>query len=989
MVQGRNKKRITIDQVSWDGNVLIFTLPSSGQDRDSSYHVVLKNRKKQNTIKLNAKIKQKKDNFVFKIDLNQLSQMGSGRWDFYLESKQGKVQQRIGLYNAPVASEKIRYLSPILTNTRADSMIPYLTERNGLSIHSGNLFFLEEKSFNIVNYTQKVKEIRESKPKVYLHLKNKIPFSFGKTIHLYMKNKGEVCSIPFMLDSSRKMIIINKKDLAMLNKNKKWNVYLEGYKGKNLERSRLNIQLENKENKFVFSLKKKIIQENNLNKKFKGQLHAENYKLEGNNIKFQINAMELELAKKATFFLKKRKSSEKLNLQINSIVNNGKEEISIPISQLDVLADISGRWDLSVKIQYDFYTEEKRIGLYNTTINSEIGKIIGYKPIVSQGNGVSPYLTKDHELSFYFCTEEQYINSKYPAMSDLSSLQIEKGVLRLTATVKMKETDNFVVKGIALRLRQDKSRVILAPKEQEVSVSPNVSKFTVHINLEDLILEQFYWDFYAVVDVSNGEQRFIRLHNHKVTIKQKLKHRMIKYSIVNKENYMIYPYITINNCLSITYRQMGEYESLKYKINEYTAFILYHLLFIYFQWKPVWLIHEKYSETAQDNSFYFFKYCYENHKEKNIYYVIKKGSPDEKNLEPYKKNVVYFMSTKHLILLLASKLIISSESKGHGYAWRVSTGVIRQYVDRKKFVFLQHGVLGLKRVDNTFKAGSATGADMFVVSSDFEKKIVETYFDYKEEDIIVTGLARWDVVQNKIKDTDQKEILLMPTWRNWLEEVDDEQFISSEYYQQYNAILQSEDLYRVLKEQNIILNFYVHPKFMPYVSNFTKSFDNIRIYQFGEARINDLLMRSSLLITDYSSVAWEMYYQKKPTLFFHFDLEKYMENQGSYMDLKKDIFGEVAYTAPELIGKLNMFINNSFQEKEEYSSIRGNYFKYIDQNNSERIFKQISLKEKEITAPESFEAKVKRNLLLRAMWRKYNERPLVRQLGKRLLNILN
>ena len=114
-----------------------------------------------------------------------------------------------------------------------------------------------------------------------------------------------------------------------------------------------------------------------------------------------------------------------------------------------------------------------------------------------------------------------------------------------------------------------------------------------------------------------------------------------------------------------------------------------------------------------------------------------------------------------------------------------------------------------------------------------------------------------------------------------------------------------------------------------------------------------------------------------------------MESQGSYMDLEKDIFGEVAYNASELIEKLNMFINNSFREKEEYSAIRGNYFKYMDQNNSERIFKQISLKEKEITAPETFEAKVKRNLLLRAMWRKYNERPLVRQLGKRLLNIIN
>ncbi|GAA3319017.1 hypothetical protein GCM10020331_024180 [Ectobacillus funiculus] len=76
----------------------------------------------------------------------------------------------------------------------------------------------------------------------------------------------------------------------------------------------------------------------------------------------------------------------------------------------------------------------------------------------------------------------------------------------------------------------------------------------------------------------------------------------------------------------------------------------------------------------------------------------------------------------------------------------------------------------------------------------------------------------------------------MPTWRNWLEEVEEEQFVQSDYYREYNGVLQSEKFLRVLKENNVVLNFYVHPKFMPYVSNFTSSNEHINVIQFGEEK---------------------------------------------------------------------------------------------------------------------------------------------------------
>lgn len=51
--------------------------------------------------------------------------------------------------------------------------------------------------------------------------------------------------------------------------------------------------------------------------------------------------------------------------------------------------------------------------------------------------------------------------------------------------------------------------------------------------------------------------------------------------------------------------------------------------------------------------------------------------------------------------------------------------------------------------------------------------------------------------------------------------------------------------------------------------------DRIHLISFGEVAVNEMLMRCRMLITDYSSVCWDVLYQDKPTLFYQFDLDKY------------------------------------------------------------------------------------------------------------------
>lgn len=114
----------------------------------------------------------------------------------------------------------------------------------------------------------------------------------------------------------------------------------------------------------------------------------------------------------------------------------------------------------------------------------------------------------------------------------------------------------------------------------------------------------------------------------------------------------------------------------------------------------------------------------------------------------------------------------------------------------------------------------------------------------------------------------------------------------SEYYQRYKAFLQDERLKTLLEKEDITLNFYIHPKFREHIRSFQVEDRHIRLIPFGTMPLNQLLMSCHMLITDYSSVSWDVYYQEKPVIFYPFDLETYEKVQGSYMDYKK-MFSEI------------------------------------------------------------------------------------------------
>ncbi|MCU5681706.1 CDP-glycerol glycerophosphotransferase family protein [Bacillus wiedmannii] len=513
------------------------------------------------------------------------------------------------------------------------------------------------------------------------------------------------------------------------------------------------------------------------------------------------------------------------------------------------------------------------------------------------------------------------------------SFKKRKGKWQFGIRIKCKE--KCMVQGIALKKRNGDKVYQIA--FQESNVNEFDKKVTFEIDLNQIELGPFFWDFY--VQLKSDILTCYRIKHPNYMVNRKINNRL--QNDYTKDGYVVYPYVTVKNGLSLHYRKKGPYDKLKYAWKEKLALILYYVLKCYWDRKSIILVYEKFSQTAQDNSYYFFKYCCDHKRIPNIYYVINKRSKDYKMLDQYKDKVVDFLSVKHMIYLLASKFMISSESKAHSYIWKENRGMLKKVIHAKKHVFLQHGVIGLKKVDSIFKKGSPNGTDLFCVSSEYEKEIVKRFLHYREDEIIVSGLARWDHLQNR--SGKQKQILLLPTWREWLDEVSEEEFLKSQFYRQYERLINDANLIEQLEKHNIILKFCMHPRIHNSIHYFHCSTPNVQVIDYGNIKINELIMESSLLITDYSSIAWDMYYLKKPIIFFQFD---YI--MDGYLNIENELFGDRCVQVDELVKLLKFYISNGFTEKKKYKLLRKNLFSYTDQNNSKRVVEGIRSKEKQL-----------------------------------------
>ncbi|WP_199880694.1 CDP-glycerol glycerophosphotransferase family protein [Bacillus massiliglaciei] len=346
----------------------------------------------------------------------------------------------------------------------------------------------------------------------------------------------------------------------------------------------------------------------------------------------------------------------------------------------------------------------------------------------------------------------------------------------------------------------------------------------------------------------------------------------------------------------------------------------------------IWLVGER-PDTAQDNGYHFFRYLRKTLPDKEIYYVIDPNSLDKERLIDDSDHVLYIGSEKHIQKSLRASKLIGTHDLEYFLPFK---GIqIKNYREATK-VFLQHGVLGRKNVEY-HKKFYKYPFDLFIVSSKHEKKLVKKKLGYSNNEVVVTGLARFDELQ---KDhSPKREILLIPTWREWIN--NEEKLLKSLYFKKYITFLQSEELSRILEQYNLTLNFYPHYRMQQYIiENVQLNSSRINLVKLGAKTVQHLLKENSLMITDYSSVSFDFTLLGKPVIYYHFDQDLFFSN-GILRPIEETFLGDIVYTQNELLKKIEEIVKGNFKEKREVTSRKKLIFTYQDTENNLRILNHI------------------------------------------------
>ena len=366
-----------------------------------------------------------------------------------------------------------------------------------------------------------------------------------------------------------------------------------------------------------------------------------------------------------------------------------------------------------------------------------------------------------------------------------------------------------------------------------------------------------------------------------------------------------------------------------------------------FKRKKIILLSDRVNK-AGDNGEALFLYLSKNRiKGAEVYFLIDKASPDFRRLSKYGR-VVDRTSPYAKLLYLLSDVVASSSADTilfnpfSGYSLPY-----RDFFGDKKNIFLQHGVTKDDLSDwiNKYKC-SFSG--ITAASSAEARAFVSCEYGYTEREVWLTGLARFDRLYTALP----KYITVMPTWRMYLSRWNNdregtwsltESFRGSRYFEFYNSLINDERLIRACASNGYTLAFMPHPNILPYIDLFDKS-PSVRHFRESD-EYRDVFAESALVLSDYSSLAFDFAYLMRPVLYTQFDREEFFGGQHAYregyFDYERDGFGEVTYDYESTVSALLSYINDGCRLKDVYKERITAFFAHRDVQNCARIAEKI------------------------------------------------
>ncbi|HEB9332986.1 TPA: CDP-glycerol glycerophosphotransferase family protein [Campylobacter coli] len=319
--------------------------------------------------------------------------------------------------------------------------------------------------------------------------------------------------------------------------------------------------------------------------------------------------------------------------------------------------------------------------------------------------------------------------------------------------------------------------------------------------------------------------------------------------------------------------------------------------------KSLWLFADM-PFRADDNAEHLYRYIMKNHPKQNIAFILRRNSHDYKRLKKEGFKLVDPKSFRFKYLVFKADKLISSHIDRYFFE-----ALGENTLKTKDFIFLQHGItqndlsfwLNQRKIDLLI---TGMQAEYDSIAGDFNR------YKFTPKEVKLTGFPRWDALL-KNNQINTKQILIMPTWREYIvgsyskklmKRRFNPKFYESEYFYRWGSFLHSKELQQLHKKHDYKIVFNPHPQIRPYLEGFNlPSYITIPSVKIS---VQNFFCESSLMITDYSSVAFEMIILKKPVIYYQFDKDyffyKHFLKKG-YYNYEKTEFGYLVDKQKDLI----------------------------------------------------------------------------------------
>ena len=367
--------------------------------------------------------------------------------------------------------------------------------------------------------------------------------------------------------------------------------------------------------------------------------------------------------------------------------------------------------------------------------------------------------------------------------------------------------------------------------------------------------------------------------------------------------------------------------------------------------KRIWLFMDRGHEIG-NNAEVLFRHCV--HKDDGIqkYYII----PDE-SYAPRFSGLPYmvFGTLEYKLLCCFAEKFISSFlfDEGITLQFGVDAEETKLYEDIQNFkrithsffrgdiIHLQHGVImqDISFYLNKFHENTRLLCNVSTKEHTYVTNQLTHAIDVNIPKL--TGLPKYDLLESTKKNSiSQKIILFAPSFdrNHTAKDKYKEEYQYSKHFQYISDIINGKSLIDMLEEKGYTLYFKPHYVLRKQMEDF-KIDSRVRLVT-DELALYDLYAITDLLITDYSSVAFDFAYLEKPVLYAHFlDRPKFKETYFSYQEQG---FGDICCDITSLIEVLQNTISQKCTMQNQYKERVNNFYTFHDENNCQRVYDEIS-----------------------------------------------